>query len=77
MTKFVVLACNPSKRSAGNYTLWGKLTRSEAGILMTSVLLWIRATEPKDKFTTIEIPDNYRLVSEKVEDRVFTHIELT
>ena len=77
MTKFVVLACSPSKRAQGNFTLWGKIQLIRDSIIMSSPLFWIRATQPKDKFAEIELPDNYKLVTEKVGDREFTHIELT
>lgn len=76
MSKFVVYACKDSKRSAGQFTLWGKLQSNVNGVILTSALFWLRATEAKAKWSEIDIPDQHKLVTEKVGEREFTHIEL-
>lgn len=76
MQNFVVLSCRDSKRSKGNYTLWGKIQKSIGNVTICSPLFWLRSSKPETVMSTLELPDNFRLVDEVVDGRKFTHIEL-
>ena len=77
MVKFVVLSCRDSKRSKGNFTLWGKVQKRVGDIVISSPLFWLRSATPKEVRSEIELPDDIRLVKEVVDGREFTHIELS